>query len=500
MSPQATPILPADLPAAQELISRLADENTQLRWRVHQLEKELFGPSSEKAGSVFSKEQVLLNLFPKPPEPPATTTAVVDDAPASPRPPSLPEARTLETVVRRLEPEETTCPHCGQAKCEIGCERTERFEYVPARIVRHEILRPRLACRCGQGSVSVAALPPSPVEKGHPGPGLLAHVALSKYVDHLPLYRQEQQFARLGVHIPRQTLTDWIEQCAVLLQPLVRVMKEELLSGSYLQADETPVRLLDPEVRGRCATAYLWVVGQPGGDVVFEFHPGRGKEYAVALLGEFRGSLQTDAYGVYASLAGERPGIRLCGCWSHCRRKFIEAAEASPAQAGWVVQQIARLYHLESQARAEAMGPEQRAALRAASAPEILRVLREQLEAWWPAQLPQSPLGKAIRYALNQWEVLQRFVSDGRVEIDTNLIENAIRPSGVGKKNFLFIGHPDAGWRSAVIYSVVVSCQRRGIDLWQYLKDVFERLPSARTSQLHDFLPRNWKPPTGDSS
>ncbi len=271
------------------------------------------------------------------------------------------------------------------------------------------------------------------MEKGHPGPGLLAHVALSKYVDHLPLYRQEQQFARLGVRIPRQTLADWIEQCAVLLQPLVRAMKEDLLADSYLQADETPVRMLDPEVRGRCATAYLWVVGQPGGDVVFEFHPGRWKEYAVALLGEFRGDLQTDAYGVYASVAKGRPGLRLCGCWSHCRRKFIEAVEQAPTEAAWMVRQIARLYAIESQARAEAMSAEQRHQLRAASAPAILQGVRERLDSWMPQQLPQSPLGKAIGYAINQWDVLQGYLRDGRIEIDTNLIENAIRPSAVGK-------------------------------------------------------------------
>lgn len=502
VSPLEKPILPADPAAAQDLLTHLADENKQLRWRVEHLEKQLYGPSSEQSHSVFSQEQALLSLFPAPPEPPATQGVVIPELPpasAPARPPSLPQARNLETQVQRLEPQEKLCPHCGKEKCEIGCEKSERFEYVPARIIRHEIHRPKLACSCGQGGVSIAPLPATPVEKGHPGPGLLAQVALSKYVDHLPLYRQEQQFARLGVHLPRQTLADWIEQCALLLQPLVKAMKLDLLSGGYVQADETPVRLMDPEVRGRCATAYLWVMGRPGGDVVFEFYPGRGKEHAVALLGDFKGSLQSDAYGVYGSLAAERPAIELHGCWSHCRRKYVDAVEQAPTEAAWVVREIARLYAIESRARAEAMNPEQRQQLRATLAPPILEGLRRQLDAWLPQQLPQSPLGKAIRYTINQWEVLQRYLKDGRIEIDTNLLENAIRPSGVGKRNYLFIGHPDAGWRSAVIYSVVVSCQRRGIDPWQYLKDVFARLPGATTSQLESFLPKNWRAAANES-
>ncbi len=172
MSPQVEPILPADLPTAQGLIVRLAGENKQLRWRVQQLEKELFGPSSEKADSVFSKEQVLLSLFPPPAEPPATDTPVVADPPAPPRhrPPLLPQAKTLETVTQRLEPEEKICPHCGEAKCEIGCERSERFEYVPARIIRHETLRPKLACSCGQGTVSVAPCRPRRWRRATPVP------------------------------------------------------------------------------------------------------------------------------------------------------------------------------------------------------------------------------------------------------------------------------------------------------------------------------------------
>lgn len=483
--------LPTTLEAAHQVIE-------QLQWRVAQLEKELFGPASERqAGAVLSKEQILLSIFPAPAEPAATQQVLVrlDRPAAEERTRRQPAITVLETVTQRIEPEEKVCPHCGKTKCEIGCEKSERFEYVPAKVVRHEIVRPKLACPCGQGTVSIAALPPSVVAQGQPGPGLVAQVILSKYDDHLPLYRQQQQFERLGVNFPRQTLCDWVEAGALWLQPVVREMKRELLAGDYLQVDETPVRVMDPEVKGKCATGYLWVAGRPDADVIFEFHPGRGKEYAQELTGDFEGYLQRDGYGVYGALARGRPGLIPVGCWAHARRKFVEALEERPEPAGQIVTELRKLYLIERRARDEALLPEQRMAVRAAVSAPILAALKPRLEALRPGCLPQSPLGKAIHYALAEWEALQRFLQDGRLEIDNNLTENAIRPSAVGKKNWLFIGHPEAGWRSAVIYSVIVSCRRRGIDPWTYLRDVLSRLPGMKQSEVPSLLPRCWKPP-----
>lgn len=482
--------LPTTLDAAHQLIE-------QLQWRVAQLEKELFGPSSEKrTEETLSKEQLLLTLFGQAAEPTATQDVLVSaeqtKAPARPR--RQAGAKVVETVTQRLEPEEKTCPHCGKEKCEIGCERSERFEYVPAKIIRHEIVRPKLACPCGQGTVSIASLPPSVIEKGQPGPGLVAQVVLSKYDDHIPLFRQQQQFERLGVSFARQTLCDWVEKGAQWLEPVVREMKRELLSGDYLQVDETPVRVMDPEVKGRCANGYLWVAGRPGGDVIFEFHPGRGKEYAQELLGDFQGYLQRDGYGVYGSMARDDAGLKPVGCWAHARRKFVEAMEVQPQGTGGIITQLRKLYLVERHAREEAFGAEQRMELRNQRSRPILEELKGQLEALLPGCLPQSPLGKAIRYTMAEWEALVRYLEDGRLEIDNNLTENAIRPSAVGKKNWLFIGHPDAGWRSATIYSVIVSCRRRGIDPWQYMKDLFQRLPAMKQTELSTVLPRNWKP------
>jgi transposase len=493
---------PASLQEAHELIAQLSQQLHQAQWQVAQYKKQLFGPKADKvpAQERLSKEQMLLSMFPPVSEPPATQDVALPEAapsqvPEPKRAPRNPQPKVVETVVERIEPEEKVCSHCGKTKCEIGCERTERYEYIPARIIRHEILRPKLACPCGQGTVSIAALPPAIIDKGLPGPGLVALVTLAKYDDHIPLFRQQQQFERLGVNFPRNTLCGWVERAAQWLQPIVRQMKQELLAGDYLQVDETPVRVLDPEVKGKSARGYLWVAGRPGGDVIFEFHPGRGAEYARELIGKFRGFLQRDGYGVYGSLANApNSGLIPVGCLAHGRRKFVEAMLDEPVQAQSFVEEIRKLYVIEAHAREQGMSPEQRHALRSQLALPVWAGIKSRLEELQPSLLPQSPLGKAVRYALAEWEAWQTYLRDGRLEIDNNLTENAIRPTAVGKKNYLFIGHPDAGWRSAVIYSVIASCRRRKIDPWAYLKDIFTRLPSATNQQIPDLVPARWQP------
>jgi len=486
----------ASLEQAREVISSLFNDLQQARWRVAQLEKQLFGPSSERQPEQnLSKEQFLLSLFASA-EPATTQQVVVPEAEEKVvrRPRRQPAAKVLETVTERLEPQEKVCPHCGKDKCEIGCEKSERYEYVPAKVIRHEIIRPKLACVCGKAGVSIAPLPPTLVAQGQPGSSLVAHVLLSKYVDHLPLYRQQQQFERQGINFPKSTLGDWVTQGATWLQALVREMKKELLAGDYVQVDETPVKVQDPDVKGKCATGWLWVLARPQSDVIFEFHPGRGKEYAMKLLGGFKGYLQRDGYGVYGSLARDNLGLIPVGCWSHARRKFIDAVDEQRDQAKPIINEIAKLYLVERHARSECLTAQQRHQLRRQTSQPLLLALHSMVEQVKQKVLPQSPVGKAARYCLNEWEALTRYLEDGRLELDNNLTENAIRPSAVGKKNWLFIGHPEAGWRSAVIYSIVVSCQRRGIDPWDYLRDVFNRLPAMKQSELASILPANWKP------
>jgi transposase len=483
---------------ARDIVTNLFNQLQQAQWRVAQLEQQLYGPSSERRTpeSTLSKEQVLLSLFPPPAEAPATKEVVVPSTEApEPRPRRQFAIKTVETVTERLEPEEKVCPHCGKEKCEIGCEKSERFEYIPAKVVRHEIIRPKLACKCGRAGVSIAPLPPSLVPQGSADSSLVAQVILAKYVDHLPLYRQQQIFARLGVNLPKSTLGDWVRHGATGLQPIVCEMKRQLLAGDYVQADETPVNVMDPDVKGKTVKGYLWVMGRPGQNVVFEFHPGRGKAEAKKLLDGFQGYLQRDGYSAYSSLVKE-PGQKLIpvGCWGHVRRKFIEAEPDHPVHAPPFIDELRKLYWVEAVARERRLDPDERKALRQEKSRPILERLLPELEKALAQNLPESPLGKAARYCSNEWVALNRYLEDGRLEIDNNLTENAIRPSAIGKKNWLFIGHPEAGWRSAVIYSIVVSCQRRGLDPAQYLTDVLRRLPAMKQSQLATLLPENWKP------
>jgi hypothetical protein len=251
---------------------------------------------------------------------------------------------------------------------------------------------------------------------------------------------------------------------------------------------------MDPDHPGKCATGWLWVGGRPGSYVVFEFHRGRGKAEGAAFLGNFKGTLQRDGYGVYGALARDNLELIPAGCWSHARRKFIDALEEGTPAATALVEEVRKLYLIERHAREQNLDPDQRKALRQEKAAPILAALKPRLEAQLDQCLPQSPLGKAVRYTLAEWTALTRYLQDGRVQIDNNLTENSIRPSAIGKRNWLFIGHPEAGWRSAVIYSVIGSCRRMGIDPWEYIGDVLRRLPAMKQSEVPGILPGRWRP------
>jgi transposase len=249
---------------------------------------------------------------------------------------------------------------------------------------------------------------------------------------------------------------------------------------------------LDPDVKGKSQKGYLWIYSRPSGDVLFEWRTDRSREGPENFLKPFRGKLQTDGYAAYESLAGEREGeLVLIGCWAHARRGFHEALSESKL-AAWFVRQIGLLYLVEKQLRQKKAGPKLRAAVRAWQSRPILQRLRKAMELVRRRTLPQGALGQALDYTLKRWEALRRFVEDGCLEIDNNWIENAIRPSAVGKKNWLFIGHPTAGERSAVIYTLLASCRRHRINPFDYLKDLFTRLPAAKITQIKEFTPAAW--------
>ena len=342
----------------------------------------------------------------------------------------------------------------------------------------------------------IAPLPERLRDRSLPAPGLLAHILVAKYCDHLPLYRQEQIFARRHqVHLPRQTLARWVELAAEWLQPIYEQIRTGVMAGGYVQVDETPINYLEPG-HGRTKQGYFWTASRPQGDVFFHWETSR----ATACLNQvvprtFTGTLQSDGYAAYRAFVNGRGSIiTLAGCWAHVRRKFYEASETSPQTSGWLLRQIQHLYRVEANLRERHAGPRLRQAVRVShSRPIVTRLEKILLRLKASGRyLPQSCLGQAIDYALGQWRTLAVYLQDGRVEIDNNLVENAIRPTALGKKNWLFIGDAEAGQRSAIIYTVIESCRRRGLDPYAYLREVLTRLPQMTNRQIPAVLPAVW--------
>ncbi len=498
--------------------SELVAQNKFLHLKVDLLLKRLYGSSSEKIAE--QQMQLLMAGLSAPTLPGPPPPELMERSPAAKSTQSKPARhglpKNLETERIVLEPEEVKA--APQQWKQIGEEITEELDYTPARFLRRLYIRPKyvpmpklaengpvkasspsdlvshvLAELDEPKQVVIAPLPPRLIEKGYPGPGLLAHILVSKYEDHLPLYRQEKIFSqRHGVKLCRQSLAQWVAAAAFWLKPIYNEIKKGLQAAGYLQADETPIRYLDPDRPGKAQLGYLWTYSVPGQDVLFDWQTTRSHQPLAAFLEQFEGWLQTDAFSAYLRVAKDRKGeVKLVGCWAHCRRNFVEALEED-RRVGWFVRQIGHLYGVEKKLRARRAGPKLRAARRAAESRGVLDRLRKALELMARKILPQSGFGQAIAYALNQWESLVRYVEEGRLEIDNNLIENAIRPTALGKKNFLFIGHPDAGWYSAVIYSLLGSCHRHGINPYEYLCDVLKRLPSATNHQVAQLTPAAW--------
>jgi transposase len=466
----------------------LETENRLLRQKLDQYIRHYFGGQRNEG---LDKHQLELLLQGLPnvitlPTPEAKTTTATRNGAAHPVRRMLVEDK-LETEEVVIEPAEVQAQPEGWKK--ISEERTSQLDWVAPKIIKRVIIRPRYV---KAERFALAPLPPQPIEQGMVGSGLLAQILVSKYEYHQPLYRQEKMFRQqFGVELSRKTMGCWVEQAAELLKPVYRAIREDLLRGSYLQADETPIRYLDPDVKGKSQQGYLWVYSRPKSDVLFEWRISRSREGPEEFLKKFRGKLQTDGYGAYESLAKQRSDLTLVGCWAHARRGFHEAL-AETKLAAWFVRQIGLLYAVEKKLREQKAGPPLRQAMRAWQSQPVLARLRRAMELIRRTTLPRGLLGQAIDYALKRWEALTRFVEDGTLEIDNNLIENAIRPSALGKKNFLFFGHPDAGERSAVIYTLLGSCRRHGINPFDYLKDLFMQLPAAKITQIKEFTPAAW--------
>ena len=488
---------PPHPPELLERIAALEKENALLRQKIDLLVRKLFGAKSER----LDPAQLLLLLQGmdeprgKSPEPVVAEVPRRSTVPSPPRErePRLPEH--LPVIEEIIEPEPVKA--APQDWRRIGEEVSERLDYEPARFLRRRTVRPKYVQRGVLDAVPiVATLPDSLLERSMVAPGLLAQIVVSKYCDHLPLHRQEAIYwTRHQVWLPRQTMAEWVGLAAEWLQPIYQHIRHGVVSRGYLQVDETPIRYLAPG-HGKTKLGYLWTYGAPRGDVIFHWETSRAASCLENIIpADFRGTIQCDGYEAYDCFAKRRgTHIVLAGCLAHVRRKFYEAREQAPKVAGWFLRHFQNLYALEATLRKTRAGPHLRQARRAsASRPVLARLHRALVRLKTKHRfLPRSLMGKAIDYALNQWPALLVFLEDGRLEIDNNRIENAIRPTAVGKKNWLFIGEAQAGERSAILYTIIESCRRRGIDPFAYLRDVFTRLPKSTNWQLKDLTPEAW--------
>lgn len=377
----------------------------------------------------------------------------------------------------------------------IGEEITEELEYKPAKFFVNRYIRPKYANpKDEEQGVMIGTLPSRPIEKGIAGPGLLAHVLISKYVDHLPLYRQRQQFKRQAVEIADSTLCDWVKASCNLLEPLVDEIREQLIKASYLAADETPIQVLDRLKRGTTHRGYLWVYHAPIERLVlFDYRKGRSRAGPNQMLKNFKGYLQSDGYTGYDEIIA-RDQVISVGCFAHARRYFVEAQNVDSERAAWMLTHVQELYKIERQARENELSYDARYDLRQQNALPILAEIKAWLNEQSKQVLPKSAMGKAIYYMLHKWQRLERYTVDGRLEIDNNHVENLIRPVALGRKNYLFAGSHDGARRAAIIYSLVATAKKNDVEPFAYLKDVISRIADHPFKKLAELLPPNWIP------
>jgi transposase len=416
---------------------------------------------------------------------------------------ALPEH--LERRVTTLEPDVDTS---GMEK--IGEEVSETLEYEPAKLVVHRIIRPKYVPKEGKNDpdgckVHIAALPMRPIERCMAAATLLAIICIEKYIDHLPLHRQRMRYRRLGMDFPSSTICGWVAQVAVLLEILYDKLVDLVLQSQYLQVDETTIRVLQrrrPKNRGstlkpkkgKTHLGYYWAFYDVNkGLLFFRYDKTRQQTVPYSVLKDFEGVIQVDGYAAYEGI-DLIYNIVLVNCWAHARRKFDQALGNDQRRASYVLIQLQKLYELEQQARKLELDAEARGEMRRQKAKPIVIELFEWLEQESLEVLPKSPIGMALSYTLKRKEALMRYLHDGQLEIDNNLVENAMRPIALGRKNYLFAGSHDAAQRGAIFYSLFECCRQHEVDPYEWLVDVLNRLPAHPVNRVEELLPHLWKP------
>jgi len=482
--------------------SRLKIQALEERLRLEMIRK--YGPKSEK---LSDNQLQLLDL-----EPGVSTEEVEAECRREPLPAASPATTTtksksgkhpgrqeLPSHLPRVErivactPEQCICKRCGKDKAVIGYEQSEQLDVEPARYFVVVTRREKRACRsCAEG-VSAAPLPERIIDKSLVSDRVVIDTIVNKYSDHLPLYRQSAILERdTGISISRATMDGWIMRVGEMLIPVVGAMGRELVAGSYIQADETPVPVQMSDGRGKNHQAFLWQYGKPGGNVVFDFRMGRSREGPVQFLGPYEGILQTDGYAAYGRVGGSR--MVHAACWAHARRKVFDAVKLNPEDrmAAQLVARIDELFAVDAEARDAGMDHGARHGLRGERSRPLVEVMKKQMEAALAVVLPASALGKAVNYTLSLWDKLTRFLEHPELELSNNSAENSMRPVVLGRKNWIHFGSEQAGPKVAAILSVVETCRRLRLPVREYLACVLPGLGNVPVPRVPQYTPAAW--------
>lgn len=471
----------------------LRSENQLLKEELKALKRLIYGAKSERFVSSVAANQ--LGLFPDIEAEQAAEqlqekqTITVQgkkhttnfDEKQKPIRAALPDHLPREVIV--IEPEAAT-----EGLKKIGEEITEVLEYVEPSLKVLQYRRPKYAKENGEG-ILIGTLPSRIIEKGIAGEGLLTRMVIDKYVDHLPLYRQIERFKRLDIQIASSTASDWISSTCDLLEPLYEVLKNQVLISNYLQADETPIKVLSKDKKGSTHRGFYWVYHDPQRRIaIFDYREGRGREGPEQTLKKFNGFLQTDGYTAYENLKTDGKISLLC-CWAHARRYFEQALENDPKRAEYALETIGQIYEIERELKQLNADVKQIQLIRQQRSVPILEQFKTWLIPNGNETLPRSSIGKAINYTRERWEKLNVFLNDGNLQIDNNLVENIIRPVALGRKNYLFAGSHQAATRSGMLYSFLATCKLNNINPDRWMKETLAVLPDIKQSELINLIP-----------
>jgi transposase len=472
----------------------------QLRQELDQLKKMIFGAKQERFIPVEAADPAQLTMGLSTGQVAATSLIKAKKIEYTRTPTAAPNPATAHQgrmkLPDHLERKEILIDLEGKQGCrEIGREVTEELEYQPGKLYVNQFIRPKYVSADNM-TILIAPMPDRPLPKAIAGPGLLAQIVIDKYVDHLPLHRQQQRFNREKINIPYSSISDWVSNTCKLIAPLYDALQKEVLASSYLHADETPIKVLDKDKKGETHRGYFWVYHSSLQDMVlFDYQPGRGREGPSEILKNFQGHLQTDGYAAY-NIFKEQKDVTLLHCMAHARRKFIEAEPNDTVRSRYALEQIQQLYAIERKAADEQLNEIDVLNLRQQEAIPILEALGKWMQQTYVEVLPKSAIGKALAYSIERWKQLTIYTTDGKLNIDNNPVERAIRPVAIGRKNYLFAGSHEAAQRSAMLYSLMGTCKLHNINPFNWMKDTLDKIAQYPINRIGDLLPHKYSSPS----